>query len=224
VSAEAELERLSVLVGGDPGAPAFPALAEALRRSGRAKDAERVAREGLARRPDTAAGRAALALALLDLGREPEARAELLRVLETAPGHPLAERLAARVAGFAPPPPPAPATGLEMIGEGEIEDAFELARPEQEEPRSADEAVASALHGAELDGPEEPEAFDDDVTDPAGELPVATHTVAALLERQGHADRAERMRASLSAPAEAERERVLATLERWLENLRRRRT
>jgi hypothetical protein len=32
------------------------------------------------------------------------------------------------------------------------------------------------------------------------------------------------MRASLSAPADAERERVLATLERWLENLGRRRT
>jgi tetratricopeptide (TPR) repeat protein len=228
---EAELGRLEALVGDDPGAAAFPALAEALRQSGRPEDAERVARDGLVRRPDTAAGRAALALALLDLGREAEARAELARVLEAAPGHPLVEHFApprARVVGFAPPPPPAPeAGGLELIGEGEIEDAFALARPEAEEPRSADEVVASALEGAELDEPDEPDTrheLDDDTDPLRGELPVATHTVAALLERQGHAERAERMRASLSDSADAEREHVLATLERWLENLGRRRT
>ena len=62
MNAEADLGRLEALVGDDPGATAFPALAEALRRSGRSKDAERVARAGLLRRPDTAAGRVALAL------------------------------------------------------------------------------------------------------------------------------------------------------------------
>jgi tetratricopeptide (TPR) repeat protein len=226
VNAEADLGRLEALVGDDPGATAFPALAEALRRSGRTKDAERVARAGLLRRPDTAAGRVALALALLDLGRETEARSELARVLDAAPDHPLAERFAsprARVAGFAPPPPPAPAEELERIDEGEIEDAFELARPEPE-LASPDEAVAHALHAAELeDAADEIELVDAD-GDADADLPVATRTVAALLERQGHTGDAERMRASLSAPAEAERERVLSTLERWLENLRRRRT
>ena len=56
-------------LGADPGAPAFPALAEANRRAGRLDEAERVAREGLRRCPELLAGRVALALALLDLGR-----------------------------------------------------------------------------------------------------------------------------------------------------------
>jgi tetratricopeptide (TPR) repeat protein len=213
--AEAEIGRLQALVGDDPGAAAFPALAEALRRTGRAKDAERVARAGLERRPDTVAGRVALGLALLDLGRETEARAELERVLERAPGHPLA----ARAAGAWTPPPPTPAYGaLEAIGEGEIDDAFELARPD-DEPASPEEAVTTALHLAELEGPEEAEPLEAAET----ELPVSTRTVAELLERQGHAEDAERMRASLD-DADPERERVLATLERWLDNLRRRRS
>jgi tetratricopeptide (TPR) repeat protein len=223
--AEADVARLEGLVGSDPGAPAFPALAEALRRAGRAKDAEQVARAGLARRPEAAAGRVALGLALLDLGRGDEARRELERAIEGAPGHPLAAPRLAKVApepGWqAPPPVPAEPALAEAIDEGEIDDAFELARPEADEPLSPDEAVASALHDAELEGPEE---LDDEAELDEGELPIASRTVADLLERQGHVDDARAMRASLDAGRHADRERVLATLERWLDNLRRRRT
>lgn len=224
--AEADVARLEGLVGSDPGAPAFPALAEALRRAGRAKDAERVARAGLARRPEAAAGRVALGLALLDLGRVDEARRELERAVEGAPGHPLAAPRLATVAAepLRPAPPPAPAEPVlaEGIDEAEIDDAFALARPEADEPRSPDEAVASALHDAELEGPEESEASEE--LEDAGDLPVASRTVADLLERQGHVDDARAMRASLDAGRDADRARVLATLERWLDNLRRRRT
>jgi tetratricopeptide (TPR) repeat protein len=221
--AEADVARLEGLVGSDPGAPAFPALAEALRRAGHTKDAERVARAGLARRPEAAAGRVALGLALLDLGRIDEARRELERAVEGAPGHPLAaprlSTVAAEPVWPALPQAPAESTLAEGIDEGEIDDAFELARPEADEPLSPDEAVASALHDAELDGPEEAEERDAEA-----DLPVASRTVADLLERQGHVDDARAMRASLEAGGDGDRARVLATLERWLDNLRRRRT
>ena len=56
-------------VDADPGASEFPALAEALRRSGRLREAEDVARRGLGRKPGSLEGSVALALALLDQGR-----------------------------------------------------------------------------------------------------------------------------------------------------------
>src|SRR3972149_1548419 len=85
-------------MGGDPSARGLAALAEAHRRAGRAKDAERVAREGLRERPSFVAGRVALSLALLDLGRGGGAGAELIRVLEMTPDHPLAANALQRAA------------------------------------------------------------------------------------------------------------------------------
>jgi len=55
-----EVARLEALGGARPGAPVFPALAEAHRRAGDAEKAVRVAREGLAERPDVPAGRVPL--------------------------------------------------------------------------------------------------------------------------------------------------------------------
>jgi hypothetical protein len=93
----------------------------------------------------------------------------------------------------------------------EIEAAFEDARPEEDQMVSADSLAASAIRAAEQDAPDE---FDDD---DAG-IPVATRTVADLLEHQGHAHDASAMRAELGG---GERQRIVATLERWLDNLRR---
>jgi hypothetical protein len=76
-----EIRRLEALVEGATGALAFPALAEAHRRAGRPETAERVARQGLERAPHVAAGRIALALALIDQKRAPEASAELERLI-----------------------------------------------------------------------------------------------------------------------------------------------
>jgi hypothetical protein len=52
-------------------------------------------------------------------------------------------------------------------------------------------------------------------------IPVSTQTVAGLLEEQGHADAAASMRQDLDARVLADRERILSTLERWLDNIQR---
>jgi len=208
--AEQDIERLEAVVTGDSAAAAFPALAEAHRRAGRPEQAESVARSGLERRPDALAGRVVLGLALLDLGRVDEARAELERVLTSVPDHPLA------LAGLEASDVPAAAPNSDepfdaALDGGEIDAAFDAARPEEDQMISADSVAASAIRAAELGEPE-------GVADEAADLPIATHTVANLLERQGHAHDADAMRATLDG---GDHDRVVATLERWLDNLRR---
>ena len=63
-----DMEHLRAEVAADAGAPLYPALAEALRRAGRAEDARRVSEAGLEEAPERMAGRVSLGLALLDLG------------------------------------------------------------------------------------------------------------------------------------------------------------
>jgi tetratricopeptide (TPR) repeat protein len=209
-AATGEIARLEALIGGDPGAAGFPALAEANRRAGRLAEAERVAREGLARRPEHLAGRVALALALLDLGRVSEARRELERVLGEVPDHPLA-RAAYGATGDLE-------DALDELEDRELDGAFASAEPDLDEMVDANELAARAVRAADLD---EPEGF---LADPAS--PFATRTVAELLEQQGHGAEAAALRRTLSRPPDGgaddlERERVLATLERWLDNTRR---
>lgn len=213
-AATVEIARLEALLGADPGAAAFPALVDANRRAGRLDEAERVAREGLRRRPDVTAGRVALALVLLDLDRAEEARRELERVLEDVPDHPLALDALAFRAGTATP------DALDALADAEIEGAFEEAETALCELVDANEVAARALRAADLDEPEG--VLVSDV-----ESPFATHTVATLLDRQGHGAEAAALRHEISrrgegAPAigEARREELIATLERWLENLR----
>jgi tetratricopeptide (TPR) repeat protein len=207
---EYDIERFEAAVGRDSGAAAFPALAEAHRCDGRPEEAERVARGGLERRPDALAGRVALGLALLDLDRIDEARAELERVLASVPDHPLA--LAGLEASDVPLPDVRPDEpfGGDLDG-GEIDAAFEAACPEEDQMISADSVAASAIRAAEFG---EPDGFAED----AAGIPIATHTVANLLERQGHVYDADAMRATLHG---GDHDRVVATLERWLDNLRR---
>jgi tetratricopeptide (TPR) repeat protein len=214
-----EIARLEALLGADPGAPGFAALAEANRRAGRLEEAERVAREGLRRRPDHVAGRVALALVLLEQERADEARAELERVLADVPDHPLAAHaLSARAAGARDP--------LDALADDEIEGAFADAETSLDEMVDANEVAARALRAADLDEPEGAHA-------PEVDSPFATRTVADLLARQGHAEEAAALHLQLDRRAErpadargeagagADREHVIATLERWLENLRR---
>jgi hypothetical protein len=216
-AAAGEIARLEALLGADAGAGAFPALAEANRRAGRLEEAERVAREGLRRRPELLAGRVALALALLDQDRASEARRELERVLEEVPDHPLAlEALAAHAGGAAP-------DALDALADAEIDGAFAEAETSLGELVDANEVAARAVRAADLDEPE-------GVFAAGAESPFATRTVADLLERQGHPADAEALRRQLSQrdgepplalPGEKRREQLIATLERWLENLRR---
>jgi streptomycin 6-kinase len=78
------------------------------------------------------------------------------------------------------------------------------------------------MRSAELDQPEGLQPHPGLVDDPRS--PFATDTMADLLERQGHDAEARVVRAravSRALPTEPERRRVLDTLERWLEQLRR---
>ena len=231
-SALAEIARLEAVVGGDAGAPAFPALAEANRRAGREKEAERVAREGLLHRPDCAAGSVALALALLDQERDEEARDVLERVLEQTPDHPVA-LAALPESGL----PTAGDVSLEALGEDEddelgddeLDRAFAGAETNVESMVSANDLAAQAMRAAELDQPEGVAAHPHLLEDPSS--PFATDTMAGLLERQGHDAEAQALRARAGTADEpasgqdalpgTERRRVLATLERWLGQLRR---
>lgn len=213
-----EIERLEALGASEPGSAAFPALAEAYRRAGRADEARKLAEEGLRHRPELMAGRVALALAHLDLGHPDAARTELERVLAEVPDHAVALRTT-RELDAAAGAGDAPEEGLlGGIDDDELEDAFENAEARRDEMIDANHVAEAALHAVEDGGPE-------GVWMPEADSPFATGTVADLLERQGHPESARELRGALSPeapPAPGQRERILATLERWLDNLRRR--
>jgi hypothetical protein len=218
-----DLERLQELLGSDPGSAVFPALAETHRRAGEPGQAEVIARAGLDRRPDALAGRVALGLALLDQERLDEARVELERVLASVPDHPLAlEGLTSSASGgasvrrFNALDAPDPDVLDEPIDEPEIDAAFEQATPERDEMVSADSVAAQAIRSLEN------EVLHEVGSDEVG-IPVSTQTVAGLLEEQGHAGDAAAMRQELDARVLADRERILGTLERWLDNIQRNR-
>ena len=208
----------------DPGGAAddFASLAEASRRAGDAVGAEHVARQGLRLRPDDLAGRLALALALLAQGREAEAERELEEALASARRS--AGAAAAPVWSPAPPPVAAePLGAMDEIDDLDFDRAFEGAESDASEMLDADHVAQQAMREAALDAPED--------LLPEPDSPLATRTMAELLERQGHFESAEALRAAIDArqavpraagpsPAELERMRVIATLERWLENLR----
>ncbi len=217
--AQSEVARLEAVVRGGGGSRAFPALCEAHRRSGRPEEAERVAREGLRRHPEQTAGRVALGLALLDLGRLDEARSELTRVLDAVPDHALAQ-------AALPEPEPAPVAEAELLDEiadGELEQAFAAAEAERDEMMDADGVAAAVVRAVESESNEADDAEPDEAPI---EPPFATRSMADLLERQGREDEAQRLRATLEvAPVEEpepvrERERMVRTLEGWLQNLR----
>ncbi len=242
-SAGSDVTLLIAMGAADPGSPAVVALVDAWRREGRSDEAERVAREALYRQPESLAVRIALALALIDLGKLDAARDELQRALAASPEHASASAALARDRAALPPeapppaprryavPPPAPAEALELLEEietDELDGAFDAAESEAEGMLDANEVAQEAIRAVEegnaghlLSAPESP---------------FATATMAELLERQGHPDDARAVRARVAPRPEPahetgdgrtsdartrQRARVLATLEQWLENLRR---
>lgn len=228
-SQASEIARLERITRGDPAAPAFPALAEAQRRAGQPAEAERIARAGLRQRPDQVAGRVVLGLALLDLGRLEEARAELVRALEAIPDHVIARAALADLTGELEPgaaPAPDDESPLAQIGEGEVEAALAAARAERDAMLDADRVALAALR--EVDAREAEAAGEPDAADalvPGVDSPFATRTVAELLEKQGHPERAEALRRSLEGRraaargSDAQREALIAKLEGWLARL-----
>ncbi len=203
-------------------APDFAGQAEAQRRAGRPEEAERIARSGLAERPDFQPGRVALGLALMDLGRLREARRQLEQVVDAA------SRPTPSSGAIAPaPPPPAlrthPLGGA--LGDEEFEAAFDRAETDRDQVIDADRIAVEAMR--QVDREEAGVRTEPD-------SPFTTRTVADLLERQGDAAGASAVRAAVAAreagsgapnpPAPQPRSggrRALHTLERWLANLQR---
>lgn len=114
----------------------------------------------------------------------------------------------------------------DAISDRELEAAFDEAEPEIDQMVDADRVAQVALRQVAADelGLETP--LPDETTAPEHPgLPAsfATATMAELLERQGDAEGASRIRANLAdTPAECPpRSQVISTLERWLDNVRR---
>jgi hypothetical protein len=101
------------------------------------------------------------------------------------------------------------------LSEAELDEAFEVARPERENMIDADCVAQQAIRAADRELLRELGA--------SSAPPFATHTVADLLERQGDPEGAQRIRAAIDSSGDLRgrrREAVVAELERWLENLR----
>jgi len=215
-----EISRLEALGADAADSPAFAALAEAHRRAGDPERARRLAQEGLQAQPDHVAGRVALALALIDLGRAGEAGSALEAVLDQVPDHPLVPDARHPLVPDGRPGFGEANAELAPVAEAEIDAAFDLAESQTDEMVSANHLAEAALQAVEGDLPEGIELT-------GADSPFATETVAGLLEAQGHEQSADQIRATLAPPGPAtgldseRRGRWIATLERWLENLRR---
>ena len=240
-----EVAALITAGAGNPASPAAVALADAWRRAGRADEAVRVAREALQHQPESMSVRVALALALLDLGKPGEARGELARAFEASPeralGRAALERVAAEAAlrrgsaGIRPvTSPPAPAQPIELleeIGGDEFDRAFDAAESEAEGAIDANQVAEQAIRAVE-------EGASDDLVFGTG-ISICDRDDGGASRKTGprrtrrapcaNAWRQGRTRATHHGPrapaasdAKArDRARILATLERWLENLRR---
>jgi hypothetical protein len=226
------LAELEAQVAADPAAAGCGALAELHRRAGRLTDAERVLRAGLRRNASSLEARALLALVLTDLGRAADARRELESIAASL-----------RVPQIDTPQ----AVAADSLSDAELDDAFEQAETDAEQlidpNRVAQEAILHADSGA-AEGLREDSARglredsvgglrENSADGPLGTgQAFVTETMARLLDRQGDARGAARIRAALAAEMPPPRRdqrlarvqrrtRTVAVLERWLANLRR---
>jgi hypothetical protein len=191
---------------------ALAARAEGERRAGRPDRARELAHAALDAEAPHPVAHVAYALALIDSGDLVTAH-RALEAAYLALGGEVEEPQAVLAAPAA----------LSELADDEVEDAFETAEAQADEMHDANEVAAAALELVE-DGV--PEGVD--LT--SAESPFATETVAGLLERQGQRERADEVRTAARLRGqfreqrldEARREKVVATLTRWLDNLRRR--
>jgi hypothetical protein len=200
-----DVASLSAAVAADPGSESFPALAESLRRAGRLAEARRVAEAGLVSRPDDRDGRIALSLTLLDLGEPTAARDVLVGVLSFA---------------FDPTPSPSTAGASASMLDVSVRQV-DVAEPLFGEPDDLE--IERAFDGAESD----PDQMMD--ANRVAERVLDEEMRELALEQVTLHDAAESPvldAASADAPApepmgQGDRIRILATLETWLQNIRR---
>ena len=192
---------------GDDESRMLAAQSEDERRAGRPEAARDFAEAALETESPHPAAHIAYVLALIDSG-------------DLVTAHRALERAYVALGGELLSAPDAP---LAKLGEDELESAFESAEAQPDEMHDANDVAAAALQLIEDGNPEGV-----DLSSEAS--PFATETVASLLETQGQNARAEEVRDAARRRGqfrqvrmdEARRERVVATLGRWLENLRRR--
>lgn len=210
-----DIDGLRQLIERDPGCPEFPALAEAERRAGRPDTALQVSAAGLEHAPERLAGRVSLGLALLDLGRNADARDELACILDAVlEPHHLAEALpqiespqegptddsgfhradAEDLAALPIQTPDRISAFDAGIAVDEIDQAFESAETDPQEMFSANRMAEEALLRHAPIADEENEVFD---VEPDSSF--HTRTMASLLERQGDVSGARAIRDSLEA-------------------------
>lgn len=197
----------------------FAAKAEVARQAGRLDEAEQIVRGGLQSEPASIAGRIVLASVLFDAGASDEAHASLEAVLAAVPGFD-AELVSQRSLATQSPPP--------LVQEWIAASDIAVLESEKFSAESLHEEVVEEKFAALHDALSQPaDGLDDRRT--LGES-FATGTVARLLEEQGHVDAAQEIRVVLSQKnhvatktqdeGQASRDRVVGTLEKWLENLR----
>jgi tetratricopeptide (TPR) repeat protein len=206
------LAELEARVAADPAAPCFGALAEVHRRAGRLSEAERVLRDGLMADPSSLEARALLSLVLSDQGRAAEALGELERIAASLLS---AQGIAAESGA---------------LSDAELDHAFAEAETDAEQLIDPNRVAAEAILHADTGAGEGLREDGGDGAFQTGQAFV-TETMARLLDRQGDARGAARIRAALAAEPPPRRDlrhararrraRTVAVLERWLTNLRR---
>lgn len=214
------------------GGIGFAAKAEAARQVGNLDEAKRIACAGLQAAPASLAGRIVLASVLFDLGAADEAQAHLETALASLEGFEAELILQRSAAVRAVPQEPA----AEVLHTDEAPRALPVAEMTFESVIDAEhemhaEPYAAHFAAPQIEAVEEVDAFEEREE----EVRVlsesfTTGTVARLLEEQGHLDAAQEIRAVISQknPAAAKtqdadvssRDKIVATLERWLQNLR----
>jgi hypothetical protein len=184
----------------------FAMLAEGHRRAGLLDQAEDLARCGLDEQPDCAEGALVLALVLMDLRREEEARRLIADWTERYLGVEVTDDSVS-----------ADTFGAE-VSDGELEVAFESAETDRDQVIDADTIAQQAVSETESD-------LGDEFVSPGSSF--ATQTVADLLAQQGDEQRASQVRAmvksSISDTEVKKRDRSalkIERLERWLVNVR----
>ena len=188
----------------------FAALAEGHRRAGSIREAEQLLRSGLCDQPDCAEAVLVLTLVLLEQERADEARSTLEHWVDS--------NLAVEIASD-PVQGEAFSTG---VSDRELDRAFDNAEADPTEMLDADAVAQQAMRETETDFPGE-------VALPGSSF--ATHTVAELLDQQGDARGAARIRAMVESSRDAEpddsvakiqdrRSSTVDQLERWLVNVR----
>jgi hypothetical protein len=184
----------------------FAMLAEGHRRAGLLDQAEDLARCGLAEQPDCAEGALVLALVLIDLRREEDAR----RLIADWTEHYLGVEVTDDSVS-------ADTFGAE-VSDGELDVAFESAETDRDQVIDADTIAQQAVSEAESD-------LGDEFVSPGSSF--ATRTVADLLAQQGDEQRASQIRkmvkSSVSDTEVKKRDRSalkIERLERWLINIR----